>query len=168
MSTVVATLAQFAEPWASAYGDSSVLQAGVTYAHFTGLLLGGGVAVATDVGTLRAARRAPGERGVRLADLARAHRLVLAGLALTSASGVLLLAADVEALLPAPVFWVKMALVGLLLANGLVMTRTEHAVRAERVDAARGWHRLGVAAAVSLTLWFAALLAGTLLVNAGQ
>lgn len=168
MSTIVATLVQLAEPWADAYGDSPVLQSAVTYAHFAGLLLGGGVAVATDVGTLRAARRDPGERGVRLADLGRAHRVVLAGLALTFASGLLLLAADVEALLPAPVFWAKMALVALLLANGAAMTRTEQAVRAERVDAARGWRRLGAAAAASLALWFAALLTGTLLVNAGQ
>lgn len=168
MQTVVATLAQLTEPWAAAYGDSPVLQGAVTYAHFAGLLLGGGVAVATDVGTVRAARRDPGTRGVRLADLARAHRLVLAGLALTFASGILLLAADVEALLPAPVFWAKMALVGLLLANGALMTRAEQAVRTERVDASRGWRRLAALASASLALWFAALLAGTLLVTAGQ
>jgi hypothetical protein len=168
MMTVVATLVRLAEPWASAYGDSPALQSAVTYAHFAGLLLGGGVAVATDVGTLRAARRDPAERAVRLGDLARAHRLVVAGLGMTFASGFLLLAADVEALLPAPVFWVKMGLVALLLANGAVMTHTEHAVRAERVDAARGWRQLGAIAAASLTLWFAALLTGTLLVNAGQ
>lgn len=40
-------------------------------------------------------------------------------------------------------------------------------MRADRVDAAHGWRRLGAAAAASLTLWFAALLTRTLLVNAG-
>lgn len=166
--SVLAELARLAEPWASRYNDAPALQAAVTFAHFAGLLLGGGVAVATDVGTLRAARRAPAQRAVRLDDVQAAHRLVLAGLVATLASGVLMLAADVEALLPARVFWVKMALLALLLANGAAMARTERAVRDARLDAERGWRRLHATAGASLSLWFATLLAGTMLVNAGQ
>lgn len=166
--SIVADVARLAEPWASLYNDAPRLQAGVTFAHFAGLLLGGGVAVATDLGTLRAARRAPGERAVRLADVRGAHRFVLLGLAATLASGLLMLAADVEALLPAPVFWLKMALLAALLGNGAAMARTEGAVRADRLDAEAGWRRLRLTAGASLALWFATVLAGTLLVNAGQ
>jgi hypothetical protein len=59
-------------------------------------------------------------------------------------------------------------LVVLLLANGGVIARTESVLRAGTEDADRQWSRLRRAAICSFALWFAAVLAGTLLVNVGQ
>jgi hypothetical protein len=96
------------------------------------------------------------------------HRLVLAGLAVTLVSGLLMLAADLETLAAAPIFWVKITLVVLLLANGGVIARTESVLRAGTEEADRHWGRMRRAAICSFMLWFAAVLAGTLLVNMGQ
>jgi len=59
------------------------------------------------------------------------------------------------------VYWTKLALVALLLANGYGL------VVAERV-ARRGhaWKRLAMGSAASLVLWFVTLFVGTLLTAA--
>jgi len=61
-----------------------------------------------------------------------------------------------------PAFWGKMALIALLLANGLSMKRTERAL-AVGVPA---WERLHRTSIVSLVLWFAVLLASTVITSA--
>ena len=167
--TVVTGLVRLAEPWAAVYGDTPLLQAAATFAHLGGFLLGGGFAIAADTATIRAARgpRAKWRRR-QLAYIHGIHRLVLLGLATTFVSGLLMFAADVEALAGSPVFWVKMLIVALLLANGAVMARTESALRADAGAAEVAWPRLRGTALSSLALWFAAVLAGTLLVNVGQ
>ena len=165
---LLAPLVRLAEPWAQLYGNVPAIQTATAFAHFGGLLLGGGFAIAADGATIRAARRHETRRRRQLAYIHGVHRLVLVGLGLTFASGLLLFAADVESLAASPVFWAKMAVVALLLVNGGVMARTESSLRAGNSDVERGWRRLRVAAACSFALWFAALLAGTLLVNAGQ
>jgi hypothetical protein len=58
------------------------------------------------------------------------------------------------------IFWTKMALVALLLTNGLAMRRAE---RSARDEPATGWSRLHRAAMVSLVLWFLIVFAGTVL-----
>ena len=62
--TVVHTLAHFFAPWQSLYGDSKSVAAVVNAVHLTGLLFGGGLAVAADRTTLRALK---GERTDRCA-----------------------------------------------------------------------------------------------------
>ena len=166
--SVVSDLAALAEPWAAVYGRVPVLQTATIFAHFGGFLLGGGFAVAADAATVRAARRAVPKRRRQLAYIHGIHRAVLAGLAVTFASGLLMFAADVESLAASPVFWTKMLVVVLLLANGAVMARTVSALRAGAADGGPGWRRLRRAAVRSFVLWFAAVLAGTLLVNVGQ
>jgi hypothetical protein len=165
--SAITTLAALAEPWANVYNDTPMLQSAVTFVHLAGLLLGGGFAIATDMATLRGARAPELERARFVADLHAAHRPVLIGLAATFASGLLMLGGDVEELLGAPVFWIKMALLALLLANGAVMQRTESRLRDARLEPAVGWRRLHRTAIASFALWFATLLAGTLLLNAG-
>ena len=86
-------------------------------------------------------------------------------LAVSAASGVALFLTDVEEFSASPVFWAKMALIGLLLANGWRMTRTERALRTAAVDEAAGWRRLRVIAIASVALWLLTLLAGTALAN---
>lgn len=168
VGTLVDALARLAEPWAAVYGDLPVLQAATTFTHLGGFLLGGGFAIAADAATIRAARGAGAKRRRQLAYVHGIHRLVLVGLAATLGSGLLMFAADVEALAASPTFWVKMVLVTLLLANGAIMARTESALRAGVGDAGRAWPRLRGTALVSLALWFASVLAGTLLVNIGS
>ena len=166
--TVLSELLRLAEPWTRLYGNTPALQAGTIFAHFGGLLLGGGFAIAADSATLRAARRHEPKRRRQLAYLRGVHRVVLAGLALTLASGLLMFAADAETLAVSPIFWTKMSVVALLLGNGGVIAVTESALRSGTGDAERGWRRMRNAAISSLALWFAAVLAGTLLVNVGQ
>jgi len=72
----------------------------------------------------------------------------------------LMVGADFDAMIGSGIFWIKMALVALLVVNGLVMQRAE---RAAVVTPDAAWPRLHRAAMVSLTLWFLIVLAGTVL-----
>lgn len=158
--------ASLTAPWTSVYDDSPWLQTLVTFAHLAGVLVGGGFALAADQATIRAARAISWTRRKRqLAQLRRTHAPVLFGLGIAFASGVLLLAADVERYGASPAFWVKMALVALLLANGAVLGRCERRLRALGDDAARGWSALRAASIRSMSLWLAVLLAGTYLLT---
>jgi len=176
LDALQAAAANAAAPWASLYADHVAVQTAVVTVHLGGMLLGGGIAVAADRQTLlaaRAARAAPDDateaRRRAIAVLRSAHRVVLAGLALSIASGLLLVAADVETYLTAPALWLKLGVLALLLANGAALVRAER--RAADADAARtavdrAWRRLRGGAATSLTLWFTLVLLGVLLVNA--
>lgn len=156
-------LIDLAHPWATLYGDSQPVSVTVTYLHFGGLLLAGGSAVAVDRDTLRADRADPGARARGLHAIRDVHRWVLAGLALTLVSGVLLFGSDVETYWGAAVFWIKMGLVALLLANGAWLRATEH--RATPEDGVR-WGRLRLAAGISLALWCTILLFSILVTTA--
>ena len=92
---------------------------------------------------------------------------VLLGLILALGSGVLLFAADVATFARSPVFWVKMGLLALLLANGWLLSRTESELRTGEIDRPALWTRLGYISYASMALWLALILAGTLLTNAG-
>jgi uncharacterized membrane protein len=158
-------LVTVAAPWADFYNGSKVAQTAVSFGHFGGMMTAGGFALAADRATLRAAAAAPSERGRRLQDLAESHPIVLSALAVTTVSGLLMLAADLESLVQTPAFWIKMGLVVLLLANGWRMLRAERALRQSEAADARAWNRLRLAAMLSLLLWFAVVLAGAVLPN---
>jgi hypothetical protein len=155
-------LVHAAQGWAKLYADSKAVSIGVTYVHLAGLLLGGGAAVAADRETLRAAREPEPVRADHLAFLGTVHTIAIAGLALLAASGAAMLLADLETFWGARTFWMKMGLVGLLLANGLMMRQAE---RTARTTPARAWRQLQATAVVSLVLWFGILLASTILAN---
>lgn len=156
------TLARLAEPWASLYSDSPPLQTVVLFVHLAGILVGGGFALAADRATLRAVRADAAGRHRHLSELDATHRPVLTGLAATLASGVLMLAADLETYLGSVVFWTKMGLVAALLANGYFLRRAGMLLRD---DPGGPWGRLRAASAASMVLWLAVVLAGTALVN---
>jgi hypothetical protein len=99
-----------------------------------------------------------------LADLPGVHRIAVRGLALVVVTGVLLALSDLETFLASPVFYVKATLFLLLLVNGWLLTRAEHAAQA--ADPERGWTRLRRAALASTVLWLATLLAGVWLTKA--
>src|SRR5215475_8103715 len=104
------------KPWADFYSHSKAATTVVQYVHTGGLLMGGGLAIAADRGTLRALPLAAHERSGHLNDLAEVHRWVLSGLAAVVVSGLALLAADIDNFFGSWIFWVKMVLVVLLLA----------------------------------------------------
>jgi uncharacterized membrane protein len=157
-------LARLAEPWNTLYSDSKVVASTVVFLHLAPLLIAGGTALAADRATLRAARGTTEDRARHLVDLGRTHAFVLGGLALSFASGVLLFLSDVDTFLESPLFWIKLGLVGVLLVNGFLMTRTEQALHGQGDDGAL-WSRMKTISVVSLTLWLATTLAGVVLTN---
>ncbi|HEY7682383.1 MAG TPA: hypothetical protein VH879_07040 [Gemmatimonadales bacterium] len=160
--SLVHQLATLVAPWADFYNDSKVAQTAVTFGHFGGMITAGGLALAADRATLRAPAK---DLSRQLRELAGVHPIVIAALAVTVLSGLLMLGADLENLIASPAFWIKMALFGALLLNGGLMLRAERAVgRAGPADSA-GRRRLRAAAIMSVVLWFAVVLAGSVLPN---
>ena len=159
---MTAALTQLASSWAAWYSNSAVLRTGVGFAHVAGLVAGGGSAIAVDRATLAASRLGVTERTNLLHALHRAHGVVIAGLGIVTVSGVLLLAANLDTYLGSWVFWVKMACVAILLANGLVI---KLAGRHAATGQAGAWARLRYASIVSLAMWFVTTLLGAALPN---
>lgn len=155
-STVVS---QLLARWAHLYGHTPV-SAAVTYFHLVGILVGGGVAVATDRASLRLSPGTLPAWRTELDRLATVHRWVVGGLALIFATGVLMALAELGSFVTSIVFWAKMGLVALLICNGYARLRAEVAVRQGSVAAWAWFRRTSIG---SLVLWFLILLAGTLL-----
>ena len=164
-ATTSAALARVLEPWAHLYADSKLIATVVTFGHIASLLMAGGLAVTADRATLRALRLAAAERGRHLEDLSGIHRLVVGGLTLSVATGLLLLASDVETFLGSRILWLKMGMICVLLGNGFAMTRAEHSLRADAAETSPSWRRLRRTALVSVGLWYAITLAGMALAN---
>ena len=131
--------------------------------------MAGGFALATDRLTLRMSRADAGARQLHLAELRAVHRPVLVGLVFTAVSGVLMLAADLDTFATSLVFWVKLGLIGVLLAER-VSDDPGRAVAARRDRGSRGggWRRLRRTSIASMALWLTILLLGTMLPNVGS
>lgn len=142
------------QPWADLHASSSVVSAGLTFLHLAGLMVGGGAATGVDWQVLRT--RTPGARVATCARVSEAHGVVRGALGLLVVTGVAMAAADVEVFAGSTVFLVKMALVGVLVTNGLLLQRAAAAGPVR-------WSTLSATAAVSLCTWLALVLAGTLL-----
>ena len=171
-ATVLQTVETAAKPWSSLYSDSTAVASTVTFFHLGGLLFAGGLAIASDRATFRAFRGTDEDRNRLLVDLGNSHSWVLAGLSVIFVSGLLLALSDVKTFGYSPIYWTKMSLVVLLLLNGSVLQRTEQKLRAgslltqSTAPRQRLWSRLRFAAATSMALWTAIVLAGVILVNA--
>jgi uncharacterized membrane protein len=163
MIAAPAFLVSLAEPWADFHSDSHLAQTLVTFAHVGGILVAGGIAIATDRTTLRVASDV--DRRRHLLEVSQSHRVVIAALVVVVLSGVLQFASDVEAHWSAPIYWVKMALVATLLINGARMRRIESAAGADPVPSAAHWSAFRGTAITSLVLWLATTLAGVALIN---
>ncbi len=162
-----ASLIQFFAPWQALYSDSKVVAGTVTATHLLALLFGGGLAVAADRATLRAMSRHADERHQALQNIRTTHRPVLIALVVLFMSGFALAAADLKTFLGSWIFWVKLGLVGLLVLNGFFLERTETRLRLSPISGETPlWRRLRVTAVMSIALWSATLVAGTLLTNA--
>lgn len=168
-STIIQTIATTAKPWASLYSNYTAVAVTVTFAHVAGMLFAGGIAISTDRATLKALRGTEEDRARVLTDLEKTHTWVLTGLTVVLLSGLLQAFSDVKTFGVSIVFWTKMALVALLLVNGAVLQRTEHALRAGGITTQTGhsmkslWRRLGFTAGASIALWTAIVLAGVIL-----
>jgi hypothetical protein len=146
--------------WASLYANSAVLRTALGFAHVGGLVASAGPAFVIDRAILRAARVGSATRGAHLAELEASHPFVIGGLAVVVLSGLLLFGADVDTFIHSAVFWIKMALVTLLLGNGWMLRRIGRA-------AAAGHHTapLARAAFFSMSLWTLTTLVGAALPN---
>lgn len=157
-------VAAWIERWSSLYGDHAALSIAITFLHLAGLVVGGGVAIATDRQILRAWRQGGARRPAALVDVSAAHAYVVGGLLVTGSTGALMLFADLDTFKGSQAFWMKMASVALLLGNGGVLRWAEGLAR--RTDGARGWPAIGAASVVSMALWMATLFLGTYLKSA--
>jgi len=158
-------LANLVAPWAKFYSHSKVASTIVTFLHIAPIVVGGGLAIALDRAALRLSPDDAAARQRHLAELGSVHGIVLASLSLSLLSGVAMLASDLDTFLPSWVFWLKMALIVALLANGAVMTRLERALAEPGGGTADQWGRLRGIAITSLVLWLAITLAGVVLTN---
>lgn len=161
----VTTIAAALKPWAHFYSHYKAVPAVITWVHLAGILVGGGFALASDSAALRAWRAGDEERRRVLHDFSAIHRPVVISLAFVVASGVLQTLADVETFAGSKVYWMKMGLVVLLLANGYGVMLAERNLNAEPSAENRAWGRFRFGAVASATLWLGTLLAGTFLVN---
>ena len=163
--SLVHQMATMVAPWADFYNGSKAAQSVVNFGHFAGIMTAGGFALAADRATLRAAGAPAVDRPRQLQELAGTHPIVVAALAVTTLSGLLMFAADLENLATSVTFWIKMGLIGLLLFNGWLMLQAERTLELGNPTDSRGWQRLRRAALVSLMLWFAVVLVGSILPN---
>jgi hypothetical protein len=152
--------ASLVERWAHLYSDSKALSAAVTYVHLAGILVAGGFAVVTDRASLGLARDRGPDVARELERLHSVHVFVLGGLTITVASGVAMLFSDLHTYLTSLLFWTKMALIAVLLANGWLRLRAERALDNGHESA---WRRFRLTSLASLVLWFTVLLAGAFL-----
>jgi uncharacterized membrane-anchored protein len=159
------TLQSALKPWAEWYSHTKPAQVGVEFLHVGGLLVGGGFALASDRAVLRALSSEFDQRTRVLRELATIHRPVVVALAVSAISGVLLLASDVGTFIASPVYWTKMTLVLLLLANGYQLMRAEQRLNADPSPGNGAWQRLKLGAIASIALWLSTTLAGVILMN---
>lgn len=146
--------------WAHLYSDSKALSAAVVFVHLSGILVAGGFAVVTDRASLGLARDRGPDVARELERLHSVHVFVLGGLAITAASGVAMLLSDLHTYLTSLLFWTKMSLIIVLLANGWLRLQAEHALDNGLETA---WRRFRLTSLASLVLWFLILLAGAFL-----
>jgi len=159
---IAGTLATMSGPWSSVYAHHRAVSTAVIFLHVAPLVFGAGAAFVMDRATISASRGGPIERVRHLHELARVHRIVLGGLTFSFISGLLMFLSDVTTFLGTMLFWVKIGLVALLLANGFLLTRTERALlTASNTDAL--WHRMRTLSVASAALWLATTFSGVVL-----
>ncbi|MGD8276772.1 MAG: hypothetical protein PVH00_02045 [Gemmatimonadota bacterium] len=162
---ILQALSDLARPWADLYGESTALATLVEFTHIAALLVAGGFALAFDRSALRIAVGHVNGRASFAGELAAVHRPVMLGLALVVLSGLALMAADVESMLPSRVFWSKMCAFGLLLVNGFFIRRVGHRLEVDPRDAL-SWRSLQRGSRRSVALWMLVLFLGVLLRSA--
>jgi hypothetical protein len=155
-------LRDLAATWGSFYANHAAMRTAIAFAHVGGLVAAGGASMMADREILSRRRRREQGGSVALRTVQKTHGIVVAGLAIVIASGVLLFAADVATYAPSKLFWIKMAMVAALMINGAILVRVDRGVAEpdERTRRLMRW-----TAGLSLALWFLTTLAGAGLPN---
>jgi hypothetical protein len=158
-------LVSLLQPWNDFYSHSKTAATIVVFLHVGGLLLAGGFAIAADRATIRSMGTSASARAAQLKELGATHRLVITGLTVVVLSGLALLTSDIETFWGSWIYWLKMALVAVLLLNGYRMTRIEKALEIDPSETSSSWTALHRTAVASLALWFATTFVGVALAN---
>ena len=151
-------------PWSTLYSNHTIVAMLVMTLHLLALLVGGGFAVSADHATLNARAAGGAERSRQLVRLSRTHTIVVVALAVSFFSGLLLAAADVRVFAASPLFWIKLGIVGALLANGAMLRSVENKMRKGEPTELR-WRRLALVSRLSIALWVFAVIAGVALTD---
>lgn len=159
------TLELVVKPWAKFYAKSSPTQNVVLFMHIAGMLGGGGLAIAADRAMWKARTASDEVRNRLLAEVEHIHRPVIIGIGMSALSGVLMTTADLGEFATSPVWWGKMVLFALLLANGAWLQSIERGAQRAPASMPAAWKTLVVSSRLSYTLWFAVALGGVLLTN---
>ena len=163
--SIVESLATAVQPWADFYSHHKSVSAAFTWLHLSALTIGGGAAVTSDRMLLRLRGADTDERRRRLVDFSKTHGVVIAALTVSALTGVSMLLSDVKTFLVSPVYWTKMGLIVVLLANGYGLVRTERGLATDPSPGNRLWSRFALGARASIALWLSTVLAGVLLMN---
>ena len=162
----LATVDALAEPWQKLYAHSTIVATLVLFGHVAGLLVAGALTFSTEAGALRLDPADDGERRRYLRALSPSRGAMALALGVAMVSGVLLFLADLEAFAVSPVFWAKMLLVVLLLANAVVASRLDARLLRENDKPHDGlWRRRRASAWATALLWFALVLCGSALAS---
>ena len=156
-------LIDFTAPWGEFYKHSKITKTIVIFLHIAPIVIGGGIALELDRLTLRLTKGPGEDRSHHLTELARTHNVVIASLAVSFISGLLLVAAEVDNFTTSWIFWVKMAFILILLVNGARMRSVENRMAGAGVTSDDDWNRLHTAAMASVTLWLTVTFLGVAL-----
>jgi hypothetical protein len=161
---IAGALTKSSASWSQFYSHNRAVSTAVIFLHVAPLVFGAGAAFVMDRATLRVSREGPLARALHLRELESVHRVVLTGLTCSFISGVLMFLSDVTTFLGTSLFWIKISLVALLLANGFLLTQTEHRLLTAS-DSDTLWHRMRTLSLVSGALWLATTLSGVVLLQ---
>jgi hypothetical protein len=157
---VLDEVVRLAAPWHHLFDRSRPVEMATVGTHVLSMLLAGGLAIAHDRGSLRAARFSDLIRSHHLDELRAVHRPVVFALAICMASGAALFASDVGTYAYSLTFWIKMGLIALLMVNALMMQSSERTLSIATVGGAAtvAWSRIRVSSIVSVSLWASIVL----------
>lgn len=157
------TLIDLTAPWGDFMKHSKLAKTIVIFLHLAPIVVGGGIAIGLDRLTLRLSRGEDADRGRHLGELARTHTIVIASLAVSIITGLLLVAAEIDNFPTSWIFWVKMGFILILLLNGARMKSVEQKMGAASSITTEDWARLHTAALASVTLWLTVTFFGVAL-----
>jgi len=151
--------------WSAYYSDHQMVSLLIRYLHVAALMVGGGTALAIDRVVLGTARtRTDDRRRAAFTAMKGSHRVVVPALAVVTASGLMMAAADWDTFVASRLFWIKMIAFGFLVINGMAL------VAAERAYAKNAgvlmWRRVVIASGASCALWLFILWIGEWLTTA--
>ncbi len=144
--------------WSEYYSNHRAVSVLIRFLHLAALVSAAGPALAADQRILTAAKRGGRNREEILAALQPLHVRIVVCLSIVAATGILMTAADLATFLSSWLYWTKMSLVTLLVANGVLIIAAER--RVGRLGVTTGWRRLTIASGLSALLWLAILYVG--------